>query len=53
MVVKAWPFLVGGLNCLVKSDNEQDLFLLFSLGGSDKIGKILLSMTSESQNLAS
>ena len=26
----AWPFLVGGLNCLVNSDNEQDLYLLVS-----------------------
>ncbi len=36
----AWPFLVGGLNCLVNSDNEQDLFLLFSFGGSNKHDKI-------------
>jgi len=26
----AWPFLVGGLNCLVYSDNERDLDLLNS-----------------------
>ena len=24
----AWPFLVGGVICLVKSDNERDLNLL-------------------------
>ena len=24
----AWPFLVGGLNCLVNSVNERDLNLL-------------------------
>ena len=27
-VVGAWPFLVGGVICLVNSDNEQDLNLL-------------------------
>lgn len=26
----AWPFLVGGVICLVKSDNERDLILLNS-----------------------
>ena len=26
----AWPFLVGGVICLVKSDNERDLHLLNS-----------------------
>jgi hypothetical protein len=26
----AWPFLVGGLICLVNSDNERDLYLLNS-----------------------
>ena len=24
----AWPFLVGGVICLVNSDNERDSFLL-------------------------
>ena len=24
----AWPFLVGGVTCLVNSDNERDLGLL-------------------------
>ena len=27
----AWPFLVGGVICLVNSDNERDLNLLTSL----------------------
>ncbi len=22
----AWPFLVGGVNCLVDSDNDRDLW---------------------------
>ncbi len=26
----AWPFLVGGVICLVNSDNERDLNLLIS-----------------------
>ena len=29
----AWPFLVGGVICLVNSDNERDLFLLNSQAG--------------------
>ena len=28
----AWPFLVGGVICLVNSVNERDLRLLNSLG---------------------
>ena len=28
----AWPFLVGGVICLVNSDNERDLNLLNSYG---------------------
>ena len=28
----AWPFLVGGVICLVNSDNERDLILLNSHG---------------------
>jgi hypothetical protein len=28
----AWPFLVGGVICLVNSDNERDLNLLNSDG---------------------
>ncbi len=27
----AWPFLVGGVICLVNSDNERDLNLLINL----------------------
>jgi hypothetical protein len=29
----AWPFLVGGVICLVNSDNERDLNLLNSPAG--------------------
>jgi hypothetical protein len=29
----AWPFLVGGVICLVNSDNERDLNLLNSQAG--------------------
>jgi hypothetical protein len=29
----AWPFLVGGVICLVNSDNERDLILLNSQAG--------------------
>jgi len=29
----AWPFLVGGVICLVNSDNERDLNLLTRDGG--------------------
>ena len=32
----AWPFLVGGVICLVNSDNERDLNLLNNL--SHKMG---------------
>jgi hypothetical protein len=27
----AWPFLVGGLICLVDSDNERELFVIFGV----------------------
>ena len=30
----AWPFLVGGVICLVNSDNERDSVLLTSRGVS-------------------
>ncbi len=30
----AWPFLVGGVICLVNSDNERDLNLLNSYANS-------------------
>ena len=30
----AWPFLVGGVICLVNSDNERDLNLLNSHANS-------------------
>ena len=35
MVAGAWPFLVGGVICLVKSDNERDLNLLNSDGNKE------------------
>jgi hypothetical protein len=31
----AWPFLVGGVICLVNSDNERDLNLLTSSANCD------------------
>lgn len=31
MTSGAWPFLVGGVICLVNSDNERDLSLLTRL----------------------
>ena len=33
----AWPFLVGGVICLVNSDNERDLNLLNSRGKSSDL----------------
>ena len=32
----AWPFLVGGVICLVNSVNERDLDLLTSSGDPDR-----------------
>ena len=32
----AWPFLVGGVICLVNSDNERDSVLLNSAGFSSE-----------------
>ncbi len=40
----AWPFLVGGVICLVNSDNERDLNLL-NRGGSASC-RLLLRGTS-------
>ena len=40
----AWPFLVGGVICLVDSVNERDLSLLNS-GANLTIGVILLRGT--------
>ena len=31
----AWPFLVGGVICLVNSDNERDSILLMLIKGSE------------------
>ena len=36
----AWPFLVGGVICLVNSDNERDLNLLNKL--SHLMGSVFL-----------
>ena len=33
----AWPFLVGGVICLVNSVNERDLSLLTSRFDSDRL----------------
>ena len=33
----AWPFLVGGVICLVNSDNERDSSLLNSMWISESI----------------
>ena len=33
----AWPFLVGGVICLVNSDNERDLILLNSNRNFDSL----------------
>jgi hypothetical protein len=41
----AWPFLVGGVICLVNSVNERDLDLLNSLVNSPWIHAILLRGT--------
>ena len=35
----AWPFLVGGVICLVNSDNERDLNLLISCENLRILGK--------------
>ena len=35
----AWPFLVGGVICLVNSVNERDLNLLISYLGGNVQGK--------------
>ena len=32
----AWPFLVGGVICLVNSDNERDLRLLNSVSWNSR-----------------
>ena len=40
----AWPFLVGGVICLVNSVNERDLNLLNS-GASLRLGGLLLRRT--------
>ncbi len=42
MVGGAWPFLVGGLICLVNSDNERDLILLISDANVGILRSVLL-----------
>jgi len=39
----AWPFLVGGVICLVNSVNERDLNSLISYLGGNVQGKNLLA----------
>ena len=41
----AWPFLVGGVICLVNSDNERDLNLLNS------VAKVILCTLLRGTNL--
>jgi len=41
----AWPFLVGGVICLVNSDNERDLDLLTSRRRCSGAGRRLLRGT--------
>jgi hypothetical protein len=41
----AWPFLVGGVICLVNSDNERDLDLLTSARRCFGAGGVLLRGT--------
>ena len=41
----AWPFLVGGVICLVNSVNERDLNLLNKLRGEESRADILLRGT--------
>ena len=51
----AWPFLVGGVICLVNSDNERDsvllnrLFLLLGRGAV-RVGSSLLAVPAHSGN---
>jgi hypothetical protein len=37
----AWPFLVGGVICLVNSDNERDLNLLNSCRSLRMVDQLL------------
>jgi hypothetical protein len=41
----AWPFLVGGVICLVNSDNERDLYQLNSNTNDLSLIDILLRGT--------
>ena len=45
----AWPFLVGGVICLVNSDNERDLNLLNSQAGFGWSSGFLEGLTASSR----
>ena len=45
----AWPFLVGGVICLVNSDNERDLNLLNSHGRLWLVADFLEGLTAFSR----
>ena len=47
----AWSFLVGGVNCLVNSDNERDLNLLNKLGEGFPLATFLWEKLTEGQKL--
>ena len=44
----AWPFLVGGVICLVNSDNERDLNLLNSQAGFMLVADFLEGLSASS-----
>jgi hypothetical protein len=45
----AWPFLVGGVICLVNSDNERDLNLLNSRAGFVLVAGFLEGLSASSR----
>jgi hypothetical protein len=45
----AWPFLVGGVICLVNSDNERDLNLLNSQAGFRWLSGFLEGLSASSR----
>ena len=49
----AWPFLVGGVICLVNSDNERDLILLNSRTSLSKIRLISMGQLTDGGDGAS
>ena len=52
MEAGAWPFLVGGMICLVKSDNERDLILLNSTASKGVSGCGLRPASGGSRSIA-